>query len=62
MVRESGHSTARMAGQFAKECGAKRLALTHISSRYPANSKRFDSPEMRELRALAVVSAAVCRE
>ena len=51
-----------MAGKFAKECGAKRLALTHISSRYPANSKRFDSPEMRELRALAVVSAAVCRE
>ena len=55
IVRESGHSTARMAGAFAKECEAKRLVLTHISSRYPANSKRFDSPEMRELRELAVV-------
>lgn len=62
IVRESGHSTARMAGAFAKECEAKRLVLTHISSRYPANSKRFDSPEMREMRELAVVRSALWSE
>lgn len=33
-ARETAHSTAREAGEIAARAGAKRLALTHISSRY----------------------------
>jgi ribonuclease Z len=33
-AEEKGHSTSRQAAVLAKEAGAKRLVLTHISSRY----------------------------
>lgn len=33
-ARSTGHSTGREAGSIADRAGAKRLALTHISSRY----------------------------
>ena len=36
-ARSTGHSTAREAGEIAARAGAKRLALTHISSRYPGD-------------------------
>lgn len=31
---ERGHSTGRMAGEYAVRCGAKMLVLTHMSPRY----------------------------
>jgi len=38
-ARSTGHSTARDAGRIAQRAGAKRLALTHISSRYPGDAR-----------------------
>jgi len=33
-ARDHSHSTAAQAGRFAQTCGAKKLILTHFSSRY----------------------------
>jgi ribonuclease Z len=38
---ETGHSTARQAAEIARQAGARRLVLTHISSRYTR-----DAPEL----------------
>ena len=40
-ARETGHATAREAGEIAARAGATRLALTHISSRYPGDATRL---------------------
>jgi len=37
----TGHSTAREAGRIAARAGAKRLALTHVSSRYAGDASRL---------------------
>jgi ribonuclease Z len=41
-AREYGHSTAAQAAQTARESGARRLLLTHFSSRYPDASPLLD--------------------
>ena len=41
-ARSTGHSTAREAGEIASRAGAKRLALTHISSRYPGDARELE--------------------
>ena len=45
-ARGTGHSTGREAAEIANRAGARRLALTHISSRYAADA----SPIEREAR------------
>lgn len=40
-AHETGHSTAREAGELATRVGANRLALTHISSRYAGDASRL---------------------
>jgi len=44
---ETGHSTAREAGEVAARAGARRLALTHVSSRY-AHDVEAHEREARE--------------
>jgi len=46
-AREYGHSTASQAAQTAREAGARRLLLTHFSSRYADAS-----PLLEEARAI----------
>jgi ribonuclease Z len=38
-ARSTGHATAREAGEIAQRADAKRLGLTHISSRYPGDAR-----------------------
>jgi ribonuclease Z len=42
-AERTGHSTAREAGELAAAAGAKRLALTHVSSRYAGNVSPLES-------------------
>ncbi|MFC6786707.1 ribonuclease Z [Halobaculum halobium] len=41
-ARETAHSTAVEAAQIAGRAGAKRLALTHLSSRYAGRARRLE--------------------
>jgi ribonuclease Z len=41
-ARSTGHSTAREAAEIADRAGAKRLALTHVSSRYAGDASRLE--------------------
>jgi ribonuclease Z len=41
-AQKTGHSTAREAAEIANRAGAKRLALTHISSRYAADASTLE--------------------
>jgi ribonuclease Z len=40
---KTAHSTAREAGQVARDAGAKRLALTHISTRYTGRADELEA-------------------
>jgi ribonuclease Z len=52
-ARETGHATATEAARVAREAGAKRLVLTHISARYA------DAPSLLEKEATQVFAGAV---
>ncbi|PSQ11464.1 ribonuclease Z, partial [Halobacteriales archaeon QS_7_68_65] len=55
---QTGHSTARQAAELANRAGAKRLALTHISSRYAGDASELD----REARDVAECEAFVAED
>jgi ribonuclease Z len=55
-ARETAHSTAREAAEVARRAGAKRLALTHISSRYAGNAKPLRRQANREFDGEAFVA------
>ena len=44
-ARETGHSTARQAGMLAADAEVELLALTHVSTRYPAAPLRDEARE-----------------
>ena len=52
---ETGHSTAREAAEVARQAGARRLLLTHISARYPSVE-----PLVEEAQAVFEASEAAC--
>ena len=49
MARRYFHSTTHDAARLAKECNAKQLYLTHISSRYVGSSLKMLEAEAREI-------------
>ncbi len=50
-ARETAHATAREAAEVANRAGAKRLALTHVSSRYAGDGWRRLQDEARDVFA-----------
>ncbi|MFB6106729.1 MAG: ribonuclease Z [Halobacteriaceae archaeon] len=57
-ARQTAHSTVREAARVAREADAKRLALTHVSSRYAGDP----SPLERELRDAFAGEAVVASD
>ena len=52
---ETGHSTAREAGEVAAKAGVRRLVLTHLSARYSVNASELLS-QAREAFADTVIA------
>ncbi|WP_059021678.1 ribonuclease Z [Mycobacterium sp. M26] len=61
LATEYGHLTARQAARVARECGVRRLVLTHFSQRYPNASERYREEAAREFSGDTVVAEDLMR-
>jgi ribonuclease Z len=55
-ARSTGHTTAREAGELAQRAGVKRLALTHISSRYAGDASEIATEAARAFDGESLVA------
>lgn len=61
-AQDTGHSTAAQAARVAKEAGAHKLILTHISARYDRSNEKQLLQEAQEIFANTVVGYDLMRE
>jgi ribonuclease Z len=61
LATEYGHLTARQAARVARECGVRRLVLTHFSQRYPDAAQRYREEAAREFSGDTVVAEDLMR-
>ncbi len=61
-ARIHGHSTPGIAGEFAKEIGAKRLLLNHFSSRYKGDQSLESISIMTRIEQEAIKASGLSTE
>ena len=59
-ARETAHSTAREAATVAREAGAKRLALMHISTRYAGHAWQLEEQASEVFEPVVVAEDGMC--
>ena len=61
LATEFGHLTARQAARVARECGVRRLVLTHFSQRYSDAAQRYREEAAGEFSGETVVAEDLTR-
>ena len=61
LATEFGHLTARQAARVARECGVRRLVLTHFSQRYSEAAQRYRDEAASEFPGDTVVAEDLTR-